>query len=238
MTHLLSFVRWDITLQARNGFYYASVFVALTISAVVVSLPALGAASAVWVPAVFVFNLVITTFFFVTGLILLDREEGTLTALAVAPMNPSTYLASRIATLTVLASLETVVIVAIGFQLPARWPLLLTGSAALGLFYTCAGAIIASRYASVNELLLPASCIVTFLMLPLVAHFGFQTRAVYLAHPVEPALTLLRAAYQPLSGFEVAAALMGAIFWSVLSYAIARHRVVVMMRDTRATGGR
>ena len=75
-------------------------------------------------------------------------------------------------------------------------------------------------------------------MLPLLPHFGFQSRAVYVVHPVEPALTMLRAAYRPTSGVEVGLALVGAAFWSTISFAIARARISSMMRDTRATGGR
>jgi hypothetical protein len=47
-------------------------------------------------------------------------------------MNPSVYLASRIVTLTALATLETAVIIVVGFTMPTRWALLLAGSVALG----------------------------------------------------------------------------------------------------------
>ena len=238
MNLLVSFIRWDIRVQARNGFYYASVFVALTMSALVLSVPALRSSSALIVPAIFVFNLVITTFFFMTGLILLEREEGTLTALAVSPIGPAVYLTSRIVSLTALAILETAAIVVVGFGMPAGWALMLMGSLALGFFYTCAGAIVASRYASVNELLLPASMVVTFLMLPLVPHFGLQPRALYLAHPVEPALSLMRGSYEPQPGLQILASVIGATFWSGLSFVMAKRRIAMMMRDTRATGGR
>src|SRR5688500_5896655 len=191
-------MRWDVMVQARNGFYFASVFVALTMSALVLSLPpAVRQSADLWVPAVFVFNLIITTFFFVTGLLLRERDEGTLTARAATPMSPSTYLLSRIATLAGLATVETVIIVAVGFKLPPAWPLMLLGAMALGLLYTCIGVIVASRYASVNELLLPASCLVVILMLPLLAHFGVLPARWFIAHPIEPALVLLRSAYQP-----------------------------------------
>ena len=44
--------------------------------------------AALWVPAILVINLQITTFFFVAGLMLLERDEGTLNALAVSPLSP------------------------------------------------------------------------------------------------------------------------------------------------------
>ena len=239
MRELLSFGRWDVMVQARNGFYFASVFVALTMSAFVLSLPpAVRAAADLWVPAIFVFNLIITTFFFVTGLMLLERDEGTLTALAVTPLSPSTYLLSRIATLTGLAAVETLIIVAVGFRLPPAWPLMLCGAMALGVLYTCSGVMVASRYASVNELLLPASCVVVLLMLPLLPHFGVLAARGFVAHPIEPALALLRSAYHPPSIAAQGVAIAGTVLWSIAAFAAAHHRLASLMRDTRATGGR
>ena len=66
---------------------------------------------AAWVPALLAVNLQITTFFFVAGLMLLERDEGTLTALAVSPFSPAAYLATRTITLTALAAVETVAVV-------------------------------------------------------------------------------------------------------------------------------
>jgi fluoroquinolone transport system permease protein len=63
-------------------------------------------------------NLQITTFFFVAGLLLLERDEGTLTALAVSPMSPALYLAVWTATLTILAAAETIAIVWLAFGRP------------------------------------------------------------------------------------------------------------------------
>ena len=41
------------------------------------------------------------------------------------------------------------------------------------------GAGVSSRYTTVNEMILPGSVFVTFLLLPLLAHFGMRaTRAV------------------------------------------------------------
>jgi hypothetical protein len=52
------------------------------------------------VPAILMINLQITTFFFVAGLILLERDEGTLAALAVSPLSASGYLVMRTFSLT------------------------------------------------------------------------------------------------------------------------------------------
>ena len=116
MIAFVTALRWDIVLQARNGFYWASAFVVLVVGGLLLSVPeSVRADGAAWVPALLAVNLQITTFFFVAGLMLLERDEGTLTALAVSPFSPAAYLATRMITLTALAAVETVAVVLIAF---------------------------------------------------------------------------------------------------------------------------
>lgn len=235
----LGFVRWDITIQARNGFYWASAFVAAAMGALVAALPvAVREQPAVWVAPIVIMNLQITTFFFVTGLVLLDRDEGTLTALAASPLSAGQYLAAQAATLTLLAAVETIVIVWIGFGLSGSWMLLLPAIGLLGVIYTGFGALVATRYESVNALLLPASVLITFLLLPLLAHFGLASRPLFLPFPTEPILTMTRAAYRPAAAADLAFGVVGSVAWASIAFAIATRRLRSLMRDTKATGGR
>jgi fluoroquinolone transport system permease protein len=239
VTAILNALRWDIVLQARNGFYWASAFLVVAISTLLLSLPESARAnSAAWVPAILTVNLQITTFFFVAGLMLLERDEGTLSALAVSPLSPSGYLAMRTFSLTGLAAAETLAIVWIGFGASGSWPLLLAGTAALGVIYTGLGAAIAARYESVNALLLPASAFVALLLLPLLPHFGLAPRWLFVVHPLEPPMTLLRAGYVAIDRIEVALAIVGSFGWSALAFAWGRNRVRTLMQNTQASGGR
>ena len=60
---------------------------------------------------------------------LLERDEGTLTALSVSPLTPAGYLATRTVSLTILAAVETIALVLIAFHpgdrgcssSPGRW---------------------------------------------------------------------------------------------------------------------
>jgi fluoroquinolone transport system permease protein len=236
---MLNALRWDVVLQARNGFYWASAFLVIAISALLLSLPESARAnSAAWVPAILTVNLQITTFFFVAGLMLLERDEGTLSALAVSPLSASGYLAMRTFSLTGLAAAETLAIVWIGFGAGGSWLLILSGTAALGVIYTGFGAAITARYESVNALLLPASAFVALLLLPLLPHFGLAPRWLFLVHPLEPPMTLLRAGYGAIDRIEVALAIVGSFGWSALAFAWGRNRVRTLMQNTQASGGR
>jgi fluoroquinolone transport system permease protein len=183
-------------------------------------------------------NLQITTFFFVTGLVLLDRDEGTLTALGASPLSAGQYLAAQAATLTALAAVETMLIIWIGFGLSGSWLLTLPSIALLGIIYTGFGAVIATKYESVNALLLPASVVITLLLFPLLPHFGLASRPLFLLFPTEPILTMIRAAYRPASAVDFTFGIVGSIAWAAIAFALATQRLRILMRDTRATGGR
>jgi fluoroquinolone transport system permease protein len=239
MSALGTALRWDATLQARNGFYQATVFIVLVMGALLLAIPeALRADRALWVPAVLAVNLQITTFFFVAGLMLLEREEGTLAALGVSPLGAGTYLLSKTVTLTALAALETVLLIWIAFGTAGDWVLILLGTAAIGAVYTGLGVAVGARFRSVNALLLPASLVVTLLLLPLLPHFGLAPRAPSLLHPLEPPLALIRAGYGAGGAEEIAYGVAGSAIWAAVAFLLGRRAVRRLMESTEATGGR
>jgi fluoroquinolone transport system permease protein len=238
MRRWLTALRYDVILQARHGFYFATGVIVTLVSGLLLMLPPEARANhALWVPAVFAVNLPITTLFFVAGLILLERDEGTLAALGVAPVTAGQYLATRMTTLITLAIVETLAVVWVAFGV-GSWLPIAAGAVALGLFYTGCGAGISARYTSVNELILPASVFVTFLLVPLLPHFGLLPRAPFVVHPVEPALTLVRGGYTTLSVADLVFGVAGSLGWGALAWRWGTSSVARAMRTTEATGGR
>ncbi|MEO8257018.1 MAG: hypothetical protein ABI868_06690 [Acidobacteriota bacterium] len=239
MSALLTALRWDVVLQARNGFYWATAFIVLVVGTLLLAIPETARTHPdAWVPAIIASNLQITTFFFVAGLMLLERDEGTLAALAVSPFSPGGYLAARTITLTALGAVETILVVWIGFGAGGSWLPILAGTTALGVIYTGCGVAIAARYDSVNAMLLPASAFVALLLLPLVPHFGLAPHTWFRLHPIEPALALIRGGYGGSDPGSLAFGAVGSAAWSAVAFAWGRHRLGLLMRSTRASGGR
>jgi fluoroquinolone transport system permease protein len=230
----LTALRWDVAVQARNGFYWVTAFIVLLVGGLLLALPETARADeAAWVPAFVAISLQITTFFFVAGLVLLERDEGTLAALAVSPMSAGRYLAVHTTSLTLLAAVETSALVWVAFDIGAAWMLLVPGMAVLGVVYTGLGVVVASRYASVNRFLLPASLVVAVL-----SHFGFVPRWLVLWHPIEPALTLMRAGWRETGTVDLAFGVAGSACWCAIAFLWGRNRIGRLMSDTRAGGGR
>jgi fluoroquinolone transport system permease protein len=204
MKRLLATVRCDVRLQLRNGFYYATLFV-LAIYALAASQLDLGSArqGLTWlVPALVLNNLVITTFYFVGGLVLLEKAEGSLEAQIVSPLRVGEYLAAKVITLTALAIVHNVATVALLVGLDFAALPLVAGVALAAATYVLVGFAAVARYDSINEYMLPSALYVAPLMLPLLYAAGWDSPLLYL-HPIQAALVLMRGAFGRAAGWEL-----------------------------------
>ena len=214
MNRLLSTIRCDIRLQHRNGFYYATAFVVAVYALGLSQLHASGA----WVnlgwllPAVLLNNLLITTFYFVGALVLLEKTEGTLAALVVSPLRAGEYLAAKVLTLTALALVYNLAVVVLimgsGFGAPA----LIAGVGVMAALMVMAGFIAVARYDAVNEYLLPSLPYAAGLTLPLAYVLGWDSPLLYL-HPLQGPLVLLQAAFAPIAAWQLLYAALASALW-------------------------
>jgi fluoroquinolone transport system permease protein len=234
MHRLLATVRTDMRLQFRNGFYYVTLFVVGVWALLLAQLPAVDLDVTWLLPAMLLGNLVITTFYFVGGLVLLEKGEGTLEAQVVTPLRVGEYLAAKVSTLAGLALVENVALVALlVWVLPVLReggrlaPLPLVAGLLLGAaLFTLAGFLAVARYRSVNEYLFPSMLYMGLLMLPLFPYFGLGHGDWFYWHPLQAPLVLLRAAFEPVALGQLAYGLLYGALWLAL-LAVASRRIFV-----------
>ena len=225
MRRLFSVLRWDAMLQYRYKFYAVGVGMVLFWGALFSLIPGIGRADAgVVVPAFFAINLYVTTFYFISGLVLIEKSEGILATLAATPLRDLEYLVSKVVSLTLLAIVESLLIVVVVLGIRGNWAPLLAGAFVMGAIYSLAGFIVVVRYGSINAFLIPSVLYVTALLLPLLPHFGLADRSIFVFHPLEPAMELMRAAFRPTGIVETALSIAAAIAWTGVGFAIARRR--------------
>lgn len=104
-------------------------------------------------------------FFFLGGLMLLEKGEGVRAALAVAPVTARDYLLAKCATLTALA-LVAVAGLGLAAPTPPSWPLLLISVALTSICFIGLGAAIALRFRTVNAYLIGSAALLTPVLLP------------------------------------------------------------------------
>jgi len=212
MHRLIATIRLDLQMQAKNGFYYAVVFVLLTWFAVLTQLPP----EVDWgyvLPAFVFGNLVMVNFYFVAGLVLLEKGEGTLEAQVVTPLVDWEYLVSKVVTLTVLSLVEQFVIVWSAYGFGFGVLALIGGTALAAVLYSLTGFILVARYDSINEYLFPSVLYLVVLSLPLLHYFALWDTWLLYLHPFTAPLVLLKGAFAPIPPWEWVYGVTYAIVW-------------------------
>lgn len=225
---LIAAVRWECALQARNGLYAVTALIVVFWLALAGLLPP-GLAPGLLVPAFVALNLLVTTFYFVAALVLLERDEGVVEGLAVSPLRREEYLAAKVVTLSLLGAGESLAVVAWVFGGEVRWPPLLAGTLLLAAFYVLAGFAAVAGFASLNAYLVPSSLLVVALVLPLAAEVGVLPRWPFVAHPFQPFFTLLRAGVEPIGAGGAAYAATAGLAWIAVAAAVARRRFPLLL---------
>ncbi len=220
MRRFFAAVRRDALLQYRGGFYAVGAAVAVFYVALLSRIPGIGQANLpLLIPLALIINVMITTFYFVAALVLLERAEGTLSAVAVSPLRVGEYLGSKAVSLGFLAIAENVAVVVLFYGVGFDAMTLATGLVLLCGFYTLAGFTAISRYDSINSFLIPSGVAITVLLLPpLVFHFREDPTNLIWLHPVQPFLSLISAAFVPLPRLEVVYGLVAGLGWLAAAY--------------------
>ena len=234
MRALAATVRLDFRLQVRNGFYYAVAFVLACWFVLLTFLPPID-----WgyvLPAVVFGNLVMVNFYFVAGLVLLEKGEGTLEAQVVTPLADWQYLASKAATLTALSLVEQVVIVWSAYGGGFHGGPLAAGIVLAAILYTLTGFVLVARYRSINEFLFPSVVFTTVLSLPLLHYFELWDTWLLYLHPFTAPLVLLAGAFRPIPAWQVVYAVLYGAAWAGLLLLAARRafdRYIVAREGSR-----
>ena len=221
MKRIISSLRWEVILQFRNGFYYATAFI-LAIWVVLYTqlhLPNLSD----YVPGLLVSNLEITTFYFIAGLVMLEKGEGSLESRLTSPLRSGEYLIVKVLALSILVLVENLILAVLfsGLHfnmLPVVLALLLAGA-----IFSLYGFLTVIRYDSINEYMLPSVLFTIPLLLPLLDFFGIFKSPLFYLHPIQAALVLLKGGYQALSPLEWAYGMGYSLLWVLLLYHLGQH---------------
>jgi fluoroquinolone transport system permease protein len=187
-------IAWDVKLQARENIYHFSVLTTLAFGTVIWLLPE-RAADTVVTGVLFLDPAVVGTSF-VGAIILMERSQNTLAALAVSPLRPADYVLSKIVTLTALTFAGGMALVStayhpIPFDQALRFVAAMAFSGVLGVV---GGVLLVATAQSMNHYIARAFPISVVLYLPFLAHFGVvEGLWAWLLFALNPGHAVLRA---------------------------------------------
>ena len=220
MSRLAATLGCDVRLQLRNGFYWAVVFLVTSFAVLLWLLPEFD-----WrpvLPPLILGNLALATFMFTAGLVLLEKDEGTLGALAVTPLAPDEYLASKVVTLTALSLAESLAIALLACG-PRFRPLpLVLGIVLAAALYCLCGFLVILRYHSINEFLFPSMLYLTFLSLPILDYAGIWSTPLMVLHPFQAPLVLMKASVAEIATWQWVYGVLYPCLWIVVGFGWSR----------------
>ena len=206
MIRLVAALGQDFRLQWRFGFFLVGAIVAVTTIGIL--RPFVSAELAFLVPAFALGNLAVTTFYFAACLVLFEKGEGTLEALVVTPLRRSEYLASKALTLSTLATVETLLIIALVYPGDIHWLPLAAGTFAMSLVFVLIGFLAVVRYDSITEFLFPSVLCVVVLSLPMIDSVGLWQSPLFYLLPSQGFLLLARAGVEPVAIWQIIYAML------------------------------
>lgn len=224
MSRFVSTVRLDLLLQLRYGFYYAAGFVTLLWIVLLYSLPeAIGEIAVTFL--VFT-DLAAVGHVFIAGTVLFEKGEKTLFALLSTPLRFREYLASKLATLTALAIIMSLVVIAAGYGFRFNPALLILGVIFTSLISLLVGFIFVAPFDSISEYLIPGQAPTLVLVAPLVHFFGIWKSPIFYLIPTHGSLLLLGGSFgiTQLSAWQIAYAVLYQLLW-VAGLALLARRV-------------
>jgi fluoroquinolone transport system permease protein len=224
LAEFLLLARLDLRLLARHGVVAAIVVVATVWAGLLAALPDELAADLV--PAALYLDAAIIGLLFLGGAVLIERRQGSLEALAVSPLQPQSYVAAKVATLTGLAILAVLVIAVVAA--PTVRPLELILATLLvspPVLLVCM--IVAARAVTVTDYLLRVQGPLSPAVVPLLAAAGWLPDALAWAGPTTGAFRLLEAGTggTPLRAWEWLLAITVPTLASTLLWRVAVARV-------------
>ena len=222
MSRLAAAVRLDLLLQLRYGFYYAAAFVTLVWIALLYPLP--GSLLDLAVTFVVFTDLAVTGYYFIAGMVLFEKGESTLFALLSTPLRFREYLAAKLATLTALAAVASLVVVVATYGFGFDAALLMLGVVFTSLICLLIGFIVIAPFDSISRYLIPSQIPMVVLGLPLLHFLGVWESPLFYLFPTHGSLLLLGGAFGTvsLSAPQIAYAVIYQLVWVCGLAALAR----------------
>lgn len=205
----------DLRLQRRYGVAQAGLVVAVLWVLLLRLLPP--EARGVAAPLVTFGDLAVVGYFFVGALVLFEKAEATLVALAVSPLRAGEFLLARTASLTLLALLLTAIVVGAGYGVPPRPHWLVLGVVLGSAVGVLAGLAVVAPFSSVSRYLLPAVPPLVVLGLPLLDAAGWLPARVVALLPSGGAWLAVDAAFGGAVDGRLAVAVAASTGWVALA---------------------
>lgn len=213
---LLSAIKHDIRFQFRHGFYYAYLFVSLIYIGILRIVPTdLKSFFGTWI--IFTDPSVLG-FFFVGGVILLEKDQNMLESLFVTPLRVREYFISKVISLALLSLVSSSIIIIFGYGIEINPLPLLIGVPLTSIFFTLIGMTLAVRASSLNQYILISIVYTIPFVLPLLGFLNLFKTPLYYILPGKASLIAVAGIFHDIGWLEWLYLIVNLIIWITIAY--------------------
>lgn len=234
MKRLINEIKTGMVVQFRNGLYHVGIGVGVLVAIVVSQLIN---ANILSLTMVGIMLLIIggSTLLYVAAILMFERDEGTISATIVSPLTTSEYIVAKSVSLTILATLESLVsfggaLVIMYFQgaefeLP-NFLILAISLFAICIIFVLMGIILAVRYKKITDFIMPMAAVIIFLQIPIFYFVGFIDSWLLLLFPVSPPTMMMLGAFGEMQNWQYIYSIgysficiIGLFYWAKAAFA-------------------
>ncbi|HZG60175.1 MAG TPA: hypothetical protein VEY68_06845 [Anoxybacillus sp.] len=205
----------DVRFQFRHGFYYAYLFVSI-VYIVLLRLVGEGMREKLAVLVVFS-DPAMLGFFFIGGIILLEKAQGVFSALFVTPIRIAEYVWGKVCSLTALSLLTSFFILLTTVGVDMHVLPILIGVTFTSVLATLLGIGLAVRVKTVNQFLVSSVLFVPIFFTPVMEWVGGKSFMYYL-FPGKASLLFLEGGFAPITWNETIYALCMLLCTCIAAY--------------------
>ncbi|KMQ52261.1 ABC transporter permease [Chitinispirillum alkaliphilum] len=204
----------DLRFQYRHGFYFVYAFILVVYIVLLRNLPD-------YLVEPFAVLLILSDsavlgFFFIGGILLLERGQGILDALFITPLRPREYLVSKVVSLTVLSLLVSLCILLGGAGFPYSIIPVIAGIGLTSSLFILFGCMLGLKATSVNSYFAIAMVVLFPMFLPLLGYFGIYDSLLWNFLPTHSCIVLTSAYFGHVPPVQMIQALFILILWNLI----------------------
>jgi len=220
MKSLVQLLKWDAILFNRNRLFLLSLVVAIIYTGLFYLLKPLGSLDTILV--VLIFNdPVVTGYLFAGILLLFDKSQHTLQAIAVLPIPFRQYLLSKTILLSVVATFTALIMTIATRGMDFNWAHLLVGVFLSAFIFSLIGFSIGAMINGFNQLLIYSVPFLVLCAIPLLPVFGFGRPEYFFLLPSTGGIQLLRASFDEQDGIITLLSYGHLLAWTFTSWRVA-----------------
>lgn len=217
---LIAALKSDLRFQYKHGFY--AVYTAITVLYIIIMQKIPSGLMKDYAAALIVFSdPAMLGFFFIGGIIMLEKQQGIIDYLAVTPLTPQEYIQAKVATLGLLSIAASILITLTTHFQGVNWLILMVGIAAVSVFFTLYGFLVAAGCRTINQYFLRMIPYLLLTILPCFAVIEFPYSWVFNILPNVAGLKLTMGAFLGISWREILFYITVICVWNWAIYKVA-----------------